>query len=113
MLDRFSASTIAYQGYGRGLDIDKVIEMDRWARGGLEPDLTIWLDCPVRVGLERAARSDRFHEEREAFHEKVRGGFAALAAASGSPWRRIDATLPEDDVRVAVRDAIDELLERR
>ncbi len=112
LIDRYSASTIAYQGYARGLDLEQVVSADRWARGGLEPDLILWLDCPVRVGLERAGQPDRFHAEAEAFHERVRGGFAALAAAQGS-WRRIDATRSFDDVQEEIMDALQEFLAQR
>jgi len=112
LTDRYSASTIAYQGYARGLDLERVKSTDCWARGGLEPDLTIWLDCPVRIGLERAGQPDRFHAEAETFHERVRAGFAELAA--GSPrWRRIDATQPESEVYEQVMTALRSLLGER
>jgi len=86
--DRFSDSTIAYQGYGRGLDLGLVRGLDAQARGGVSPTLTFLLDCPVALGLRRArARSragDRFEREAEAFHERIRTGFHALAAESPS-----------------------------
>jgi dTMP kinase len=108
LTDRFSASTIAYQGYGRGLDLDQVIAADALARGGLAPRLTVLLDCPVRVGLQRArGDNDRFHAEEEAFHERVRAGFHALAAAAPpGQWRVLDATQPPDAVHAAVLDAV-------
>lgn len=111
LCDRFSASTIAYQGYARGLDLEQVRRAERWARDGLEPDLTLWLDCPVRLGLQRAARPDRFHAEHEAFHERVRAGFAALAADDRN-WRRVDATRTEDDVQAEVMALLRERLEQ-
>ena len=111
LTDRFSASTIAYQGYGRGLDLEQVIGADAWARGGLAPRLTLLLDCPVRVGLQRARGDDRFHAEEEAFHERVRAGFHALAAAAPDAWRTIDATQPADAVQTAVRAAVRVALE--
>lgn len=104
--DRFSGSTIAYQGYARGLDLDAVTRADAWARGALAPDLTVLLDCPVRVGLQRAHGDDRFHAEKEAFHERVRQGFLAQAAADPAGWRVIDATLPEHTVHEQVLAAI-------
>ena len=104
--DRFSASTIAYQGYGRGLDLDAVTRADAWARGGVRPRLTILLDCPVRVGLQRARGHDRFHAELEAFHERVRHGFHAQAAAEPHAWRVVDATQSEDAVHGQVLAAI-------
>jgi dTMP kinase len=112
LVDRYSASTIAYQGYARGLDLDRVTRADQWARGGLDPDLTVWLDCPVRIGLERAGQPDRFHAEAEAFHERVRSGFAALAAASPG-WHRIDATRPVAEVYDEVMAALRSRVEKR
>lgn len=106
LTDRFSASTIAYQGYGRGLDLDAVTHADAWARGGVSPRLTILLDCPVRVGLQRARGHDRFHAELEAFHERVRRGFHAQASAAPDTWRVIDAGQPEVAVRAAVLAAV-------
>ncbi len=102
LTDRFSGSTIAYQAYGRGLDVDTVTRVEAWARGELKPHLTVLLDCPVRVGLQRAGHPDRFHAEEEAFHERVRRGFSALAAADTAGWRVIDATQTE----VAVHDQV-------
>jgi dTMP kinase len=110
LTDRFSGSTIAYQGYGRGLDMTLVRQADAWARGGIEPALTILLDCPVKLGLERAQGADRFHAEDVAFHERVRAGFLSLAAAAESPWRVIDATRPKDEVHALVMEAIDATL---
>jgi len=106
LTDRFSASTIAYQAYGRGLDLDDVRHADAWARGGRYPDLTILLDCPVEVGLQRARGSDRFHAELTAFHERVRRGFHAQVAADPTAWRVIDATQPETSVHERVVAAV-------
>ncbi len=107
LCDRFSDSTIAYQGYGRGLDLDTVRALDARARNGLEPDLTFLLDCPPVAGLARAhARSgdgDRFEREGLAFHEAVRRGFHALAAAAPARYRIIDTTPPATEVGERVR----------
>lgn len=106
LTDRFSASTIAYQGYARGLDLELVTRADAWARDGLAPHLTLLLDCPVHVGLHRARGADRFHAETAAFHERVRQGFLALAAAAPAQWRIIDATQPAADVHQQIVAAI-------
>jgi len=94
--DRFSDSTIAYQGYGRGIDLDVVQALDGHARDGLVPTLTFLLDCPVEVGLRRAkARAqaaDRFERETVAFHARIRNGFLALAAAAPERVIVIDST---------------------
>ena len=98
--DRFSDSTIAYQGYGRGLDLEVVRDLDARARQGLEPWLTVLLDCPADVGLTRAkARAgvaDRFERETLAFHERIRAGFMALAAQSPGRVIVIDSTSEPD-----------------
>jgi len=113
LTDRFSASTIAYQGYGRGLDLELVTRADAWACGDVAPHLTVLLDCPVRVGLQRArGENDRFHAEEEAFHERVRAGFHALAAAAPDRWRTIDATQSPEAVHAAVLAAVRAALEQ-
>ena len=106
LTDRFYASTLSYQGFGRGLDIDTVTRVDAWARSGVTPRLTVLLDCPVQIGLQRAQRHDRFHAEAEAFHERVRQGFLTLAAADPEGWRVIDATQSEATVHTQVVAAI-------
>jgi dTMP kinase len=102
LCDRFSDSTIAYQGYGRGLDLPSLRAADAMARDGVAPDLTFLLDCPVEVGLGRArnrsAAGDRFERETLAFHERVRAGFHALAAAEPGRFRVLDATVAIDDI---------------
>jgi dTMP kinase len=96
--DRFSDSTIAYQGYGRGLDLAMVRALDAHARQGVWPALTFLLDCPVETGLARAlgraGTADRFEREDIAFHERVRAGFSALAAAEPSRFCVLDAAEP-------------------
>ncbi len=102
LCDRFSGSTIAYQAYGRGLALEPLRQVDAWVRNGIEPDCVVLLDCPARVGLARAHEADRFHAEAEAFHERVRAGFHAQAAADPERWRVIDTTQPPDVVHAAV-----------
>lgn len=111
LCDRFSGSTIAYQGYGRGLAVEPLRQADAWARGGVSPDLVVLLDCPVRIGLARAREADRFHAEEEAFHERVRAGFHAQAAADPAHWRTLDATQPPEVVHAAVLAAARAVLE--
>ena len=94
LTDRFSASTIAYQGYGRGLDLATVTQLDALARGEVTPDLTVLLDCPIEVGLRRAYGDDRFHRADRAFHERVRRGFHELAAQQSDRFRLLDVTRP-------------------
>ena len=90
LCDRFFDSTLAYQGFGRGLDAGKIEGLNALATGGLVPDLTFLVDCAEDVGLKRAwarinasagAREDRFEKEELAFHRRVREGFLAIAGA--------------------------------
>ena len=114
LCDRFSDSTIAYQGYARGLDLELVRTLDARARGGLEPSLTILLDCPVADGIARArhrtGEADRFEQETIAFHEAVRDGFQALAAAAPTRYRVIDSSRPADQVARDVEAAVHTVL---
>jgi dTMP kinase len=108
LCDRFSDSTLAYQGYGRGIDLDVIRALDLRARDALWPALTFLLDCPVEAGLARArGRSrtgDRFEREAVAFHERVRAGFLALAAAEPRRVCVIDAAPPLERVQALVVD---------
>lgn len=98
--DRYSDSTIAYQGYGRGLDLKLVRELNRFASSGLTPDLTIVLDCPPEIGLERtkqraelASRAhDRFEAEQLEFHRRVRDGFRTIARNEPARVVLLDST---------------------
>jgi dTMP kinase len=98
--DRYIDSTIAYQGYGRGLDLDTVAAINDKATGGLKPNLTILLDIPAEEGLGRkkASRRDRFEQEDIDFHRRVRDGYLRLAAAEPSRWLVLDATQSKDKV---------------
>ncbi|WP_457679990.1 dTMP kinase [Thermovibrio sp.] len=79
--DRFSDSTLAYQGYGRGLEVNLIREMDERARGGVKPDITFLLDLPVEEAFKRIRekRKDRIENESLEFHERVRRGFLEIA----------------------------------
>ena len=110
LTDRFSASTIAYQGYGRELDLAMVTELDARARGGLTPDLTILLDCPVEIGLQRARGDDRFHRADLAFHRRVRHGFDEIAAGDSQRFHRVDATRPTEAVAADILNAVTALV---
>jgi dTMP kinase len=98
--DRYADSTIAYQGYGRGLDISIVSTANRIATQGLTPDLTILLDVPVEKGLDRKedTPSDRFHAEKLDFHRRVRDGFLKLAKTEPARWLVIDGTQSKEAI---------------
>ncbi|WP_298975746.1 dTMP kinase [uncultured Thermosynechococcus sp.] len=106
LCDRYTASTIAYQGYGRGLDLQTIEQINEIATGGLAADLILWLDLPVSVGLARTQQrgaTDRLEQNAVAFHERVRQGFMALAQEGGSRWQRMDANQPPDQVSEAIQ----------
>lgn len=86
--DRFEGSTLAYQGYGRGLDLDELRQMSSWASGGLRPDLCLLLECPGFLG----DAPDRFESEDAGFRARVEGGFRAIAEADPSGWAVVDGT---------------------
>jgi dTMP kinase len=103
--DRFSDSTVAYQGAGRGLDMHVLMELDRIATGGMRPDLTLLLDLDVREGLERNRRHgkrDRLELEAVEFHERVRAGFHAIAQAEPGRVKVVDATPAFEQVHEAL-----------
>ena len=115
--DRFADSSIAYQGYGRGLGVDFVHKLNAAATGGLEPDLTLLFDVPVTIGLERAAsakgkRADAIGEESREFHEHVRQGFLAITREHRDRVHVIDATRPLAEVTELVWTAVTETLSR-
>ncbi|WP_448526495.1 dTMP kinase [Parathermosynechococcus lividus] len=113
LCDRFTASTVAYQGYGRGLDLALIDQVNYIATAGVVPDLVLWLDVPPQVGLERSrqrGRSDRFEQTALAFHERVQAGFAAQAAAGGDRWQRIQADAPPEVIRQAIQTCVDQHL---
>lgn len=108
---RYADSTLAYQGYGAGVPLADLGDLEAIATGGLRPDLTILLDLPPDVGLARKAPDDQTRFEVGfdlAFHRRVREGFLALAAAEPDRFRVVDATRSADDVWEAVRAAVAE-----
>lgn len=112
LCDRFTDSTLAYQGYGRGLDVATIAAVNAAATGGLAPDLTLLLDLDPAAGRARGAEGGTDYLEREAlaFHERVRTGFRELAAREPGRWRVIDATMGLDAVTDAAWSAVEALL---
>ena len=109
--DRYSHSSLAYQGYGRGLDLQELRDLSTWATADLWPDLVVLLDVP---GEEAAARRQRIghlpdllESEAEEFHRRVVEGFRTMAAADPGRWVVIDGTGDPDAVAARVRDAVD------
>jgi dTMP kinase len=112
---------VAYQGYGRGFDLQLLLSLNRIASEGLTPDITFLLDCPVPLGLSRtvqrrsdplkAKTNDRFENEKLEFHEKVRQGFLDLARAEPERFYIIDASQSEQEVFAAIKEIVDRRLD--
>lgn len=107
--DRFTDSTLAYQGYGLGLPVDQLREINAAATGGLVPDRTIFFDVQAAVGLSRtragrgtSAAEDRIEARELAYHQRVYHGYLAIAAAEPDRWRRIAGDLSVEAAHAAV-----------
>jgi len=113
LCDRYTDSTIAYQGYGRGLDINLIKQLNAIATGGLESDLTLWLDVDIEVGLSRKRAdnniADRIELEAIAFHRRVQQGYSQLQA-SQDKIVRIDASLNKEAVQKMIQTTLSDRL---
>jgi dTMP kinase len=122
LCDRYTDSTVAYQGYGRGLDMNLIVQLNTIATNGLESDLTIWLDVDAEVGLARKhkasaiadgdaaaaipvapARGDRIEQENIAFHRRVQKGYTELAASYQERIVRVDASVSVNGMQQAIQ----------
>ncbi|MFZ3069538.1 MAG: dTMP kinase [Anaerolineaceae bacterium] len=109
LCDRYGDSTLAYQGYGHGLDLLSLRSMLAFATDQLKPDLTLFLDMDVETGLQRKRKVDewnRLDAYEVSFHQRVRNGYHALIAEEPKRWRVIDATQPKEAVQSAMRQAV-------
>ena len=110
--DRFLDSTLAYQGYGQGVDLDKLNHLAELAAGAAIPDLTLILDLPVAEGFarteQRADGASRYEQMDRAMHERMRQGFLSIAEAKSARCRLIDAALDSDSVHQAVWHSVQE-----
>ena len=114
--DRFADSTVAYQGFGRGVEAEVIERLNEIATGGLRPKLTVLLDLSVEAGLARAraaGTADRFEREAVAFHERVRAGYQTLAEREPDRWLLVDARQSPDAVAESIWRRVEPLLERR
>jgi dTMP kinase len=119
--DRYSDSTLAYQGYGRGLDLNDLTRLTRFATGGLKPDLTFLFDVDIQEGLVRrttgGVEMNRMDLQAVEFYRRVREGYRELASADSKRWITLDANRPvnviQEDVRRHVENRLGELAERR
>jgi dTMP kinase len=118
LCDRFTDSTLAYQGHGRGLDRDLILRLNDWATGGLRAHLTLFLDLSPEVGLARArerlahpkTRRDRIEEEVLGFHQRVREGYQAIAAAEPERVIVLDASRGILELGAEIRWRVEALL---
>jgi dTMP kinase len=112
LCDRYLDSSLAYQGYGRGLGTDDIITLNAWATDCLFPDLTLLLDLPDSLRTSRlAAVPDRLEAEDESFHKRVAAGYEALLHDHAHRMRRIDASGDPDTIQERVRAAVEEELQ--
>lgn len=109
LCDRFTDASRAYQGCGRGLDLDKIETLASWVHGDVQPDLTVLLDAPPEVGMQRAEKRgerDRLESEQVAFYRRVRDGYLALAEREPERFAVIDASQSLDAVQAQIRAAL-------
>ena len=114
--DRFGDSTLAYQGYGHGIDLATLRAMLAFATDNLKPDLTLLLDVDVEIGLQRKRKEDewnRLDAYELAFHQRVRAGYPELCRQEPKRWRVIDAMQPKEAVQIALRQAVMQFLQEK
>ncbi|HEY3779650.1 MAG TPA: dTMP kinase [Fimbriimonadaceae bacterium] len=107
--DRYVDSTMAYQGYGRGLDLETLRNWNNFATGNLKPDLTLLVDIEPSLGLARIKHKDRLDAEPLDFHKKVREGFLAESKLDPERWAIIDGSLDLDNVTLLAQKAVGEM----
>lgn len=122
LCDRFTDATLAYQGYGRGLSLELIENLNSLAGAGLCPELTLLFELPVEIGLNRALRrienatgpaEDRFEQESLAFHERVRQGYLTLAERNPHRYRLLAAEAHPDQVFAQAVKIVDKILIKR
>ncbi len=121
LCDRFSDATTAYQGFGRGIDREMIELINHWSTGGLKPNLTILLDCPVEEGIDRSLDrlrkegklegESRFEKEGLEFHTRVREGYLEIAGEEPDRFRLLSATPPPEKIHKEVVEIVDRWLE--
>lgn len=113
LCDRYTDSTVAYQGYGRGLDLNLIAQLNQIATQGLQAEVTLWLDVEAQIGLARArtrGMADRIEQADLAFHQRVQQGFCQLAVDYPQRIVRIDAHKSEQEVHLAVLEVLNQRL---
>jgi dTMP kinase len=122
LCDRFSDATVAYQGYGRSIDLKWIERLNLFSSQGIRPDVTFLLDCPSDIGLKRALqrnrmlkqeKEERFEKEEIQFHRRVREGYLAIATKDPHRVKVIDTREREDRVFDKIREIVDNLMRKR
>lgn len=111
--DRFTDATFAYQGGGRGLGIERIEVLEHWVQSGLQPDLTLLFDVPLEVSSERLAKTrvlDRFEQEQQDFHQRVRNCYLERARRDPARIKLIDSTRPIDVIQQQLALLLQELV---
>lgn len=117
--DRFTDATYAYQGYGRGLSLERIAELERWVQGDLRPDYTLLFDLDVETGMQRVRKRsmdhtvviDRFEREHTEFFNKIREGYLMRAAEFAGRFHILDAARPVEVVRQNITGILDMILQ--
>jgi dTMP kinase len=110
LCDRFTDASFAYQGGGRGLDVDVLTQLESWVQGSLQPDLTLWFDVSPELAAQRRAaarEADRFEQQDQAFFERVRDAYQARLNAAPHRFVRIDAALDSANVATQIANALE------
>jgi len=108
--DRFTDASRAYQGAGRGLDMQRINLLADWVQDDLQPDMTLLLDAPAEIGMQRAEQrgaTDRLESEQISFYKRIRAGYLALAEAHPERFVVVDAARPLQDVQASIAAALD------
>jgi len=110
--DRFTDASRAYQGAGRGLDMQRINLLADWVQDDLHPDMTLLLDAPAEIGMQRAQQrgeTDRLESEQISFYERVRAGYLALAEENPGRYRVVDAARPLQEVQVSIGAVLEQM----
>ena len=113
LCDRFTDSTYAYQGGGRGIDTSRISQLEQWVQGDRRPDMTIVLDLPVEEGLVRAGKRstpDRFELEKHEFFNKVRDTFLARASSNPDRYKVVDASPSIEEVQQSIQAHLESMI---
>lgn len=114
LCDRFTDASYAYQGYGRGLSLDRIEALETWVQGSLRPDHTLLFDLDIQIGMQRAksrGETDRFEQEQMEFFERIRQGYLTRAEQYSQQYHVLDASQTLEQVRDQLKTVLDRCLE--